>query len=382
MGYVYQQFIIEVIDAPPAPIVTTPQNYCFGSVSATISATPNLPGNTLNWYGDAGLTTFLGTGLTLTHGKTAVGTYPFWVTETSGANGCEGPASRIDLVINPLPNKPTVTVTGSLTFCFGGGNFVTLTANPNSPPVITTYQWYKNGTAVAGAVTNAITLNDPSQNGIYTVRTFGINPTNCPSPLSDPLTVTIYSLTNITDPTDKSACELGTTTFTASSTDAIQAWKWEVSTDNGVTWGNANNGFYYNGFNTNALAIVNAPLSFNNNRYRVQITTTAGGCIYWSNSALLTVSAVPTATAGADISRCNGTPLGAITMTGASAGGTYSAVTWTGGGGLGAWVQNANPANATFTPSVASGSFTAILTVTGSGSCLGTNPTSSRVISW
>jgi hypothetical protein len=48
-AYVFNSFIIEIIASPPAPIVTTPLNYCFGSVPLTISATPNLPGNTINW---------------------------------------------------------------------------------------------------------------------------------------------------------------------------------------------------------------------------------------------------------------------------------------------------------------------------------------------
>ena len=50
VGYEYEDFIIEIIDAPPAPIVIPPWNYCFGAVPATLSATPNLPGNTINWY--------------------------------------------------------------------------------------------------------------------------------------------------------------------------------------------------------------------------------------------------------------------------------------------------------------------------------------------
>lgn len=105
-----------------------------------------------------------------------------------------------------------------------------------------------------------------------------------------------------------------------------------------------------------------------------------GGCYYWSNRITITVDAVPTASAGSDISTCTGT--GAITMTGATAGGTYSGNTWSGGGGLGNWAQNANPALATFTPTVSAGSFTATLTVTGSGGCTGTNPASTRKITW
>jgi hypothetical protein len=67
-------------------------------------------------------------------------------------------------------------------------------------------------------------------------------------------------------------------------------------------------------------------------------------------------------------------------MTGATAGGSYSANTWSGGAGLGNWAQNANPALATFTPTAASGSFTATLSLTGSGGC--GNVSDTRTISW
>ena len=131
-GYEFEDFIIEVIDAPPPPIVTTPQNYCFGSVPATISATPNLAGNTINWYGDAGLTNLLYTGVNYAHGQTAVGTYDYWVTETSIGNGCEGPPAQITMNIvavitnNSVAaaqticyNTPPANLTGTLP---GGGN--------------------------------------------------------------------------------------------------------------------------------------------------------------------------------------------------------------------------------------------------------------------
>ena len=56
--------------------------------------------------------------------------------------------------------------------------------------------------------------------------------------------------------------------------------------------------------------------------------------------------------------------------------------TWSGGAGLGTWTQNANPALATFTPSVNVGSFPAMLTLTGTGACSGTNSTDVRLITW
>ncbi|MGA2408345.1 MAG: PKD-like domain-containing protein, partial [Bacteroidales bacterium] len=370
--------LTNIVAAPPAP--TAPNStICFGGVRTLTVTSP--PVGTINWYSDALLTTLVGTGINYTPVQTAVGSYNFWVVDKSLTGLlCQSLSTMVTLTINPLPNKPTVSVTGSLAFCFDGGiTSVTLTANPNTPPAITSYQWYKNGTAVGGAVTNAITLNDPSQNGIYTVRTFGINPTNCPGPLSDPLTVTIYSLTNLVQPTDKTVCELGSTTFSASTTDPIQKWQWEVSTDGGLTWGNANNGIYYNGFNTNALSVVNAPLSFNGNRYRVQITTTAGGCTYPSNSALLTVNPTPAITPMTATS-CSGGVFSASPVNGVNgsvpAGTTY---TWTApviaplGSITGGSAQGAAQANISQTlTNTTTASATATYTVTPlSGACTG-----------
>jgi len=93
------------------------------------------------------------------------------------------------------------------------------------------------------------------------------------------------------------------------------------------------------------------------------------------------VAPAPTANAGSNINVCTGTS--AITMTGATAGGSYGSVAWSGGTGLGSWSgSGTNPATYQFTPSVNTGSFTATLTVYGSGSYTGTNPTSTRTISW
>jgi hypothetical protein len=119
-------------------------------------------------------------------------------------------------------------------------------------------------------------------------------------------------------------------------------------------------------------------------RYRVLVTGTgspACGTPTWSTNIITTtVSPAPVANAGAAINTCTGVAV--ISMAGATGTGTYSAATWTGGAGLGTWVQNVTPGLATFTPSVANGSFTATLTLTGSGACTGTNPTSTRVITW
>ena len=176
---------------------------------------------------------------------------------------CQGPAAMVTLTINPLPNKPTITYTGNLEFCFDGVTSVILQANVVTPPAVTSYQWYKDGVAVGGATASTLTLNQGGQTGTYTVIAYGANPTNCPSPVSDPVSVIIHSLSNLTNPVPAVVCQNGTAVFSASTTDLVQNWQWEVSTNGGASFNTVGNGPPYSGFITNTLTINPAPLSLN-----------------------------------------------------------------------------------------------------------------------
>jgi hypothetical protein len=112
---------------------------------------------------------------------------------------------------------------------------------------------------------------------------------------------------------------------------------------------------------------------------RLTLTTGGGSCLTTSNFKDIVVNVRPVPTPGSAINQCGSA---SIPMTGASATGTYSAATWTGGAGNGTWTNNANPGLASFLPSTAFGSFTATLTLTGSGGCTGVNPPLTRVITW
>ncbi len=188
LNYVYEQFIIEVIDAPPAPAVVTPQVYCFGGVTPTLTATISLAGNTLNWYDDAALTNLLYTGNPFTHGMTAPGTYDFYVTETSGVNGCEGPASRIDLIIREELSRPG-TITGPSEVCINAtGQVFSVAANPPTMPFggTTEYIWTvpAGWTITGGQGTRQITVNIGGTAGTRTVSVVNryTSDPRCPSP--------------------------------------------------------------------------------------------------------------------------------------------------------------------------------------------------------
>ena len=160
------------------------------------------------------------------HGKTTAGTYNFWVNETLGT-GCAGPATAIVLTINPIPNKPGITVTGSLSFCYDGATSVTLTANPNTPPAITSYQWYKDGNPLNTNPAN--TFNQVSQTGSYTLRVYGVAPTSCPSLLSDPESVSIYDPAVVNADVDQTICSTSTVPLTGTRGGSATSSTWSTS---------------------------------------------------------------------------------------------------------------------------------------------------------
>ena len=82
--------------APPAPVAGTDATYCLGDAIADLTATAG-SGGTLTWYSDAGLTTVIGTGTSLTPSGTP-GTTIYYVTETVA--GCESPATAITITIS------------------------------------------------------------------------------------------------------------------------------------------------------------------------------------------------------------------------------------------------------------------------------------------
>jgi PKD repeat protein len=380
--YVSTYVDINVVAAPPAPTAPN-KTICYGG-NRTLSVT-STPIGQIRWYSNSSLTTLVGTGTTYTPTQTAVGNYSFWVVDRSTTGlRCQSAATQVTLTINPIPLKPSINHPTKNDICYDGVETYTMTAVPATPPAITSYQWYKDGVAIPGETSQTIVLSQPSHTGSYTVSTIGIAPSNCPSPQSDPWYVTVHTLSNLTNPVPVTICQNQSAVFSAFTTDEVQNWQWEVSTNGGASFTTVGNGPPYSGFTTNTLTITTPPPSYNGYLYRVEIKTPPGqgGCAFKSASARLTVDALPTATAGPQINRCSNSPTDPIYMTGSAAGGTFTSVIWSGGGGLGTWTQNNNPAQAYFTPSVPSGTFTATLRVTGTAACSGVVATVTQVISW
>jgi len=81
---------------PAAPTAAQDATYCDGDPTTDLTATAAF-GGVLNWYSDAALTSFLGTGGTYTP-SSAIGTALYYVNET--AAGCVGSASLLTITID------------------------------------------------------------------------------------------------------------------------------------------------------------------------------------------------------------------------------------------------------------------------------------------
>ncbi len=90
---------------PTAPSATTAYTYCQNETATALTATPN-GSNTLKWY-----TTYPGTGSStaITPSTTTPGTITYYVTQVSVPEGCESPATAINVTVNAAPSVPTVT---------------------------------------------------------------------------------------------------------------------------------------------------------------------------------------------------------------------------------------------------------------------------------
>ncbi len=92
---------VNIGPAPAAPVVSSPVTYCQFATAAALSAT----GTNLLWYTAA--TGGTGTATAPTPSTASAGTSSWYVSQTQ--NGCEGPRSQIQVIVNAAPAAPVVS---------------------------------------------------------------------------------------------------------------------------------------------------------------------------------------------------------------------------------------------------------------------------------
>lgn len=204
-------------------------------------------------------------------------------------------------------NEATLTVTNENTINVHPANTLVCTGTPGSMDMSATgfnltYQWQvntgsgwvnaTNGAQYSGVTTNTINFLTPtlSQNGdmfrCVTTNACGTNNTSNAATLS-----VITAPTITTQPTNKTICNGGNTSFTvmASSSGSIE-YRWQHNTGNG--WVTLDNTAIYSGVKTNTITITGANQYYNGRQFRCLINT---GCTpsATSNAVTLTVNVAP-----------------------------------------------------------------------------------------
>ena len=173
------------ICSPPSPPTVTNGSGC-SNTTVTVSASGAIGLQEYRWYDVSGGGTSLASTASFTT-PTLTNTTNYYASIFEPAGSCESARTMVTATINAVPPKPTITPTGSLSFCDGGD--VTLAA----PLGFTSYVWSDGNTQQARVVSTIL---------ILTVRV--TNASGCQSVDSDPVSTTVFSLPAqplITDPT-------------------------------------------------------------------------------------------------------------------------------------------------------------------------------------
>jgi gliding motility-associated-like protein len=174
----------------PEDITITTAPVCERGPVVLQASTTTVANPVFRWYAEPLMTTLLFTGATYaTPAITSTTTYYVSVSGTGVLPNQPGNGKTAVAVILPAPARPTIAANGPLTFC--KDDSVTLDAG-----LATTYQWYKNGTALAGATQRTYTAK---LEGDYTVIV--TNASGCPSQPSAPALVRIPCVKGIYMPT-------------------------------------------------------------------------------------------------------------------------------------------------------------------------------------
>jgi hypothetical protein len=197
---------------------------------------------------------------------TTAGHYNVWISDACGADST---TAGIDITVN---NLPSVSLSGTPSFCSGSSTLLTGTSGGTS-------QWYRDGSIIPGATANTHAANLP---GVYNMTKTNIN--GCTDSASTGITVVENALPVVNISGNNEFCDGDSTLLTATSGGSHQ-WYMDGMMISGAT-GNT----YY------------ATASGNYNA----IKTNANGCSdSASTGAAVIENPTPVVNLGADTTTCN-----------------------------------------------------------------------------
>jgi hypothetical protein len=263
---------------------------CDYNSTTTLAAPPGF--SSYDWYDVSN--NLLGHGQTFTFNTpNTTSTYHVTCNPYTGY-GCTQTLTTT-LVISPL----SLTLSNNTTIC--NGSSVGLTASGSGTATPLAYNWTPSGSLSCQTCTTPNA--SPTSTTTYNVKVTDAN--NCF--VSSNVTVNVDNPVSITtQPTNQTACENTTVSFSAAATGST-GLSWQVSTDGGATYTN--------------LGVTSSPLSFtcnasqNGNMYRAVFSTNSVCGAATSNAVTLTVNTVPVMTTNISgtLATCSGSNISLTT---------------------------------------------------------------------
>jgi hypothetical protein len=168
-------FMNGVFYSVATPVVATNSfTYCQGATATALTANA-LIGNSLRWYTQPTGGTFTTTAPVPS--TTTAGTYTYYVSQANVGND-ESMRAAITVVVNALPATPTITASGSTTFCTGGSVDLTSSAATGN-----TWSTNATTTTITVSTTGNYTVTVTDANGCVSASTpISVNVSNAPTP--------------------------------------------------------------------------------------------------------------------------------------------------------------------------------------------------------
>jgi len=149
-----------------------------------------------------------------------------------------------------------------------------------------------NGDGQLGNIPLAVNLN----NGLVTSGTGYTNP--------NVNYITAAPITIANQPQNYATCELQNATFTVTS-NTVNSYQWQLSTDGGVNWANITNNATYSGATTITLTVTSVTPAMVGYQYRVFLNKNGNTCGLFSQGAILTTYPLPVITSPIILVQCD-----------------------------------------------------------------------------
>jgi alpha-tubulin suppressor-like RCC1 family protein len=273
--------------APAFTVQPADQSIVAGaSVTLSASVTGTTP-LALEWR-KVGSPTVLGTGSSLVLPAVAVAAAgEYQLTASNAAGSVVSRAARLSVVPAAVP--PAITTQPVAQVRVAGSAAEFLVEATGTGPL--TYQWRRNGVALAGATTarlawTTVALADAGSYSVVVSNAQG-------AVTSEPALLTVNAAPVFTEqPVPRAVSPGSTATFSAAATGVpVPTLRWQRSSDDGVSWTDVSDGAGVSGAATAMLTLTNLTEASSGQRFRCVATNSVA--VVASDPASLTVAVLP-----------------------------------------------------------------------------------------